>query len=251
MRLRSETVIIWHVNLADHWAQHEYYLQILNATERQRADRIQTKRKRHEYIIVHALLRHCLANMLGESPQSLHLYLGEHGKPFLERTSSDHSFFFNVSHSYEQALIALAPEVEIGVDIEKIRPNIDILDLASRFFSPLEHQILLELPPWERLSAFFTCWARKEAVIKCEGTGVSLGLDQFDVSLRPAEPARLLRTAWRAEDAFNWSLLTLDINPRYRAALAARTRSLRVLTRPITPTSLAERIDFTRSDPYQ
>ena len=241
MRLRSETVIIWHVNLADHWAQHEYYLEILNTIERRRADGIHVERKRHEYIIVRAILRHCLANMLGEPPQGLNLYFGEHGKPFLERTQSDHSFFFNVSHSYEQALIALAPNVEIGVDIEKIRPDIDVLRLASRFFSPLERQILLELPPWERLSAFFTCWARKEAVIKCEGAGVSLGLDQFDVSLRPDEPARLLRTAWRADDAFNWSLLTLDVNPYYRAALAARTRSLRVLTRSITPSSLAER----------
>ena len=68
--------------------------------------------------------------------------------------------------------------------------------------------------------AFFACWTRKEAYLKARGDGLSLPLDQFDVSLMPGEPAVLLSTKWDPQEASRWSLQELRPDLGYAAALA-------------------------------
>ncbi len=68
--------------------------------------------------------------------------------------------------------------------------------------------------------AFFNCWTRKEAYIKAKGQGLSIALDQFDVSLTPGEPVRLLNTEWDADEPRRWKLEELDTGPEYVASLA-------------------------------
>ena len=70
------------------------------------------------------------------------------------------------------------------------------------------------------LKAFFDCWTRKEAFIKAKGFGLSLPLDQFDVSLLPDEPALLLETRWDKKERSRWSLKAIDVGPNYSAAVA-------------------------------
>ena len=76
----------------------------------------------------------------------------------------------------------------------------------------------------------FLCWTRKEAYIKARGEGLSLPLDQFDVSLIPGEPAALMNTRPDPDEAFRWSLQELTLDSGYAAALAAgRTRLVSIL----------------------
>ena len=101
---------------------------------------------------------------------------------------------FNVSHSGTRALLAFARGRALGVDVEKIREDLDPDALAHRFFSSEEQSQLAALPTSEKFHGFFRCWTRKEAFIKAKGAGLSLPLDQFDVSLRPGEENALLAT---------------------------------------------------------
>ena len=71
-----------------------------------------------------------------------------------------------------------------------------------------------------RQKAFFNCWTRKEAYIKAIGKGLTLPLDQFDVSLAPGESASLLNAEGAPEEASRWSLKALTPAPGYVAALA-------------------------------
>jgi 4'-phosphopantetheinyl transferase len=138
------------------------------------------------------------------------------------------SLRFNVSHSHSLALYAITRAREVGVDVEHIRPEIAQEKIAERFFSPREVTVLRALPTPLQASAFFACWTRKEAFIKAKGDGLTLPLDQFDVSLAPGEPATLLRTAWDPQEAACWALQDLAPAPGYRAAVAVAGHAWRL-----------------------
>lgn len=125
-----------------------------------------------------------------------------------------------MSHSCDVALIAVARDREVGVDVERLRDGVDLEGIARRFFSPTEVSALLALPQHHRQEAFFSCWTRKEAYIKARGSGLSMPLDGFDVSLAPDAPAALLTTRPDPMDATRWSLYSFDPALAYLAALA-------------------------------
>jgi 4'-phosphopantetheinyl transferase len=165
---------------------------LLDAGERARAERFVFERHRRRFTAARGLLRETLAAELGGDPAALRFEYGPRGKPRLA-AGSDDGLRFNVSHSGELLLIALARGAELGVDVEAVRPDIDHAAIARRFFSACEQAALLALPDPLRARGFFAIWTRKEAYVKLLGGGLSIPLDGFDVSLD--EPARLLRGA--------------------------------------------------------
>jgi 4'-phosphopantetheinyl transferase len=130
------------------------------------------------------------------------------------------SLSFNVTHTQGMALYAVTRNHAIGVDLEYIQRQMEWEEVAERFFSPYEVSMLRAVPPHTRHIAFFNCWTRKEAYIKARGMGLSLALDQFDVSLIPGEPAALLNIREEGQDISNWSLYDLYPGNDYIAALA-------------------------------
>jgi len=116
----------------------------------------------------------------------------------------------------------------IGVDLERIRRQPAEEQIAERFFSPREVEALHALPVSMREDAFFTCWTRKEAYVKATGDGLSLPLDQFEVSLTPGEPATLLNTRWDPNEACLWSLRELIPGPGFVGAIAVKGHGWRL-----------------------
>jgi 4'-phosphopantetheinyl transferase len=192
----------------------------LTADERQRAERYIFEKDRTHFVVARGLLRVLLGRYLRQEPQSLRFTYGPHGKPVLATDTGGGALGFNVSHSHGLALYAVTRGREVGVDVERIRPEVAQEKIAERFFSPREVTVLRALPTPLQATAFFACWTRKEAYIKAKGEGLALPLDQFDVSLAPGEPAALLRTAWDPQEAACWALQDLAPAPGYRAAVA-------------------------------
>jgi 4'-phosphopantetheinyl transferase len=91
--------------------------------------------------------------------------------------------------------------------------------IANRFFSTTENEVLQKVPAELRRQAFFNCWTRKEAYIKARGEGLSMPLNEFDVSLAPGEPAALLRNHKDAAEVARWSMTSIPVDPGYVAAL--------------------------------
>jgi 4'-phosphopantetheinyl transferase len=199
---------------------------LLSDDELERADRFHFERDRRRYVTGRGLVRTVLARYLGRDPVSLAFRYGPYGRPELAELP------FNVSHSGDLALVAVGLQPDIGVDIERLRPEPAEEQVAERFFSPNEVAALRSLPRADQPRAFLACWTRKEAFIKALGNGLSLALDSFDVTLRPGEEPALLRTAWSASEPRRWSLLDLSASfPGHVAALAVRRRDVRVLVR--------------------
>ncbi len=157
---------------------------------------------------------------------TLRFTYGANQKPVLAPDGSDAPVQFNVSHSAELALIVVA-RCAVGVDIERIRHDIEVDGIARRF-APREVSALQALNVEARLAAFFACWTRKEAYLKAQGTGLSRRLDEFEVSLAPGVPAALLADHADSENPGRWCLLDLRPAPGFAAALAVEGQRWRL-----------------------
>jgi len=184
-------------------------LDILSADERQRIARLHTESARRRFIATRTALRQILARYLAQSPEAIRFAYGAAGKPMLADARGD--LQFNLSHSHALALCAVARERAVGVDVEHVRQDVRVGDIATRFFPPAEAAALAALPEPLRLRAFFASWARKEAWIKATGTTIWRGL---------GDAAHLPATDGSWADAFgSWYRTGIDAGPDYSAAL--------------------------------
>ena len=195
--------------------------QTLAADERTRAGQFHFQKDRTRFIVARGLLRAILGRYLGRDPRALRFCSNPYGKPSLAPESGgDAPLSFNVTHAGALALYAVTRNRAIGIDLEDIRVDVECDSIAEHFFSPLERRMLRAVPPAMRPEAFFRCWTRKEAYIKARGEGLSMPLDQFDVSLAPGEPAVLLDARPDSSEHNRWSLQDLDAAAGFAAALA-------------------------------
>jgi 4'-phosphopantetheinyl transferase len=213
-----EEVHVWRATLAWPDAAARRLEQCLSADERDKMQRFRFEKDRRRYLIGRGGLRTLLGRYLDLAPQDLRFETAAAGKPHL--ASGQGELQFNLAHSGEFVLIAIAEGRKVGIDVEEIRDDFDAGELAAHFFSPSEQHDLETLTGRARIEAFFECWTRKEAYVKARGEGLSLPLDQFDVSLRPGEPARLIATRPDPAEARRWQLSGLDVADGYKAALA-------------------------------
>ena len=193
---------------------------VVSEDERSKARRYKFEDNRTEYLLARGLLRRLLGNYLEEDPASLRFAYNPYGKPALVNQAGQNRLTFNVSHSHGIVLYVFSRGRELGIDLEMIRPEAASEGVAERFFSAKEVTTLRALPEHAQPIGFFNCWTRKEAYIKARGEGLSIPLNQFDVSLVPGEPAALLESRVDPTDVNRWTLQSLHMGSQYIAALA-------------------------------
>jgi len=226
--LGCDEVHVWRATLDQTPSQIQSYLHHLAADEQARAERFHFERDREHFIVARGVLRAILGGYLKRAPERLSFCYSSHGKPALAGESGEDAIHFNVSHSHEIALFAVTRGREVGIDVERIRSNLAVEEIAGRFFSRQEVAMLRALPTEKQREAFFRGWTRKEAYLKARGEGLSLPLDQFDVSLAPGEPAAILGTQPDSSEASRWSLQEVTPAPGYVAALAVEGQGWRL-----------------------
>jgi 4'-phosphopantetheinyl transferase len=217
--LPEDEVHVWQTSLDMSASDLARLRGILSPDECARADRFHFEVDRRRGIIGRGYLRLLLGQILDLPANELQFEYDEFGKPALIQ-GQRRALQFNVSHSGELILIAITTGRAVGVDVEQIRTDLDPDTIAARFFSASEREVLASLPRPARYRAFFACWTRKEAYLKAKGVGLSLPLDQFDVSFLPDEEPRLVATRPDPAEAPNWRLWALDLSSGYAGALA-------------------------------
>lgn len=218
--LGAHDIHVWRVSLEQPGEIIETLGRLLSADETERARRFRFDKDRRHYVVARGVLRRLIGRYLGAEAESIHFNYLEYGKPHLAADPLYPTFKFNLAHSGSLAVFAFTHLGEIGIDLEQIKPELAGEDIARRFFSESEVASLDALPESKRALAFFNCWTRKEAFIKAKGLGLSLPLDQFEVTLIPGQEARLLRTAWDESEAGRWSIKALNVAEGYAGALA-------------------------------
>jgi 4'-phosphopantetheinyl transferase len=199
-------VHVWRADLRDAAAMLASLDRFLSEDERARADRFRLVRDRRRYVTSRGLLRRVLALYTGEQPGRIRFGYGARGKPFLADPGAA-TIGFSVAHTDELTLFAIASTPEIGIDVERIRSDLDIHELARVAFSATEIADLRGRPVEEQAEAFFAGWTRKEAYVKATGMGLSSRLDAFSVPLDPGLADGVLPDGAGTGPA--WSIATL------------------------------------------
>jgi 4'-phosphopantetheinyl transferase len=199
----------------------------LSLDENERAERFVFPLHRDRFRAGRGQLREILARYLRVAPSAVAFAYGPEGKP---RLAGEAGVRFNLSHSEHEAVVAVARDREVGIDIESVRATVECERLARRFFSPAETAAVLALPVPARAPAFYAYWTCKEAFLKAKGGGLNIPLDEFEVSVDPGS-ARIVWTAWDPSDAARWSLSVLPAPAGFAAALVVEGERPRVHSR--------------------
>jgi 4'-phosphopantetheinyl transferase len=184
------TVEVWQAGLAHPRERVRCLESMLSDDERERASRLAA---RERWIVARAALRVVVAGQLGMHPGDVEFAAGPHGKPEIPGSA----LRFNLSHSGDLALIALATECEVGVDVER----------TSRRSRAVERTLTeaerAALDGEDRHIELLRIWCRKEAMAKAGGGGLGWAPETFDTTA-PGE----------------FSLADLDLDQGYVGALA-------------------------------
>ncbi|MEZ5039491.1 MAG: 4'-phosphopantetheinyl transferase superfamily protein [Saprospiraceae bacterium] len=219
LHLTDQKPQVWQADLlADEPLQYSLW-ECLSPDEKARANRFRFAKDKDSFVLTRGILRHLLGRYLQQDPKKISFAYGPQGKPSLIEPPSLH---FNVTHSGELALFAFALNQPIGVDLEHIQRAVEIELVAKHFFSAQEIAALFMLPAAQQKQGFFNCWTRKEALIKAMGTGLAFPLAQFEVSLKPGDPAALLATHWDPAEAQQWFMTSFKPAEEYVGALAIK-----------------------------
>lgn len=220
--LADNEVHVWRAQLELSASQGQRLRGILTDDELDRANRFAFEIDRQRFIAARGTLRSILSRYITIYPSDLRFHYNQYGKPSLAPEFSGYLLNFNLSHSGSMALYAITRNMEIGVDVERVRSDFEYEEVGNRFFSVHEVSILRTIPTKKKLEAFYNCWTRKEAYIKAHGKGLSLPLDSFDVSFAPWEPPMLLITEDETQERSLWTLLDLKPGLGYMGALAVK-----------------------------
>jgi 4'-phosphopantetheinyl transferase len=209
-QLNIHTAHIWLVDLTDFWSEVNFFRRLLSPDELLRGDRLRFSQDQINFICGRGIARCILAKYLECQPVDLQFTYTNKGKPLL---INHLGINFNISHSKNLAVYGITKENLIGVDIEYLRNNLEVLALAKRFFSEQEYLTISNLSGNTQLNLFFHLWTCKEAYLKAVGLGIAGGgLDRVVVNLEGRSPVLSY-----VEDSKNyqvldqWLLQELDI----------------------------------------
>ncbi len=195
------------------------YEKILAKDERDTASRIVNASDREQFIIRRMLLRHILAIYTDTRPADILLDYSATGKPNLSKEHNPSDLRFSISRRNDLAIFAFVCQKDIGIDLEYIHNDKDLLGIAKEQFSTQEYKELSELPDNQRNIRFYSYWTCKEAYIKARGI---ISLDQFEISIRPDQPPILSSDSVDPEQVMQWTFDLFKVDSQNLGALAIR-----------------------------
>jgi 4'-phosphopantetheinyl transferase len=199
----------------------ERLLAMLDDVERERYGRYRLEVDRLRFLTGRTLLRMVAGRRLGVEPEAVVLDSScydcgkPHGKPRVVGPAAPE---MSVSHSGSLVALAVVDGPPVGIDVEQIR-TAEVGELARLTFSDEERATFEALPGGERQGAFFTYWARKEAVVKATGKGMSIALSKLTMSAHDAPP-RVLASRSSEVDPSRVRMADLKPGHDYRASVA-------------------------------
>lgn len=101
----------------------------------------------------------------------------KYGKPFLKENRDIH---FSISHT-RNAVFCAEDDSPIGVDTENISVSAPF-SIAEMYFHEKEKNYIADASSYyEKTRCFYEVWTKKEALLKCRGTGICDDISKINV----------------------------------------------------------------------
>jgi 4'-phosphopantetheinyl transferase len=223
--LLDDEVHVWQVDLVAWEKATGSLFELLDRDEQERAERFKFPAPRHQYVISRALLRRALGTYLKIGAREVRFCATANGKPELPASSD---LRFNLSHTQGATVFAITRRRQVGIDVERIRQDTNVMELAERFFSRPEVDWLRSQAASEHIASFFSCWTAKEAYIKAQGEGLSMPLGSFSILPIPATAKLELKVYADPQESKRWTMWRLELGSDLRAALAIEGETCKV-----------------------
>jgi len=173
-RVAADTVRVWLVGMPRSARVLARLESVLDDEERRRADGLRFAHQRRRFVVAHGAARLILGRQLGVPPARLRWVRGPHGKPELAMPSSPR---VSLSHSGELAVLAVSALRPVGVDIQRLRADLDPVAMSARYFTHPETSFVAAAERRAgQLGRFARLWARKEACVKASGGRLMQGM---------------------------------------------------------------------------
>jgi 4'-phosphopantetheinyl transferase len=212
------TVHIWRASLIQPPAIAQQLAQFLSPDEQAKVESFRFVQHQQRSLISRGILRALLGRYLQTDPATLKFDYEAHGKPVLSPSPGWPNVQFNLAHSQDLVVYAIAVNCPVGIDVEYQRAMTDITEIAQRFFSPSEQQALNRLSGEVQKTAFFDYWTGKEAVLKATGQGLA-GLSSVEIAL-PDCSLHLQGDLAQWYPASSWKIRLFEPEENYSGAIA-------------------------------
>ena len=204
-------VEVFHVDLTPDPAREAAAFEMLDDPERGQWRRFLHAGPRRRYALCRAALRTILRRQFDCGNERIVFGASPYKKPFALVRGRPAPISFNVSHSGDHGLVAIAPTGRVGIDVEERSTRHELDGPVAAVLGPDERSELSRLCGDRKVQLFFCIWTIKEALIKALGTGHYTDVSQFQVpaNMRGGESTGLFRfphlpsIAWRLEDLGN------------------------------------------------
>lgn len=195
----------------------------LSSQEQHRAARFATDRLTRRFVVCRAATRSILADYAGQDAGQLEFSHTQYGKPALIGPDATALVRFNVSHSADLAVLAVAWQREIGVDVEAIKPIMHMDQMVQRCLSPAEQRAFQNNKGANPTKLFLTYWTHKEAYLKAIGMGLQIPLSAIEFDLHEQGQSRITGLPpGQAGETGDFQVLQLGLGDGYRGALVAQ-----------------------------
>jgi 4'-phosphopantetheinyl transferase len=198
------------------------YRELLTDDERAQERRFHFLKDQHQYLITRALVRTVLSRYTGVPPHVWRFSKNAHGRP---EVGAPHAAIgqlaFNLSHTRELVICAVAHGRMIGVDTENLTREGMELESLERCFAPPELEALRVVPRAMQPACLFEYWTMKEAYMKARGQGLSIPPEHIVFDLTVPAAVRVSLHPSLGDDAGRWHFWLLKPTRRHLVAVCA------------------------------
>lgn len=219
--INNGVVHLWYFDLDEHTDMTAHCKNWLSPDEIERCKKYVFEIHKTRFAQRRGLLKMVLSVYLQNSAQQLGFSYNEAGKPYLDKKKFNKHIFFNLSHSDNHMLLAITHDNPVGVDIEKIKRDIEVDTLSELIMSENEYRCYhcSDLPT--KIDIFYRLWSRKESVVKALGTGLLYPIQ--DIQFARLDHGKNIVTLRANRQMSNWHVYDLDLGTHLSSAVTIKS----------------------------